>query len=143
MVSLRPIFDSYMAVSACWSTSAAVVWVVESAMLTPIEAVTITSPDGRSKGSKRRAEPFAHAACRLDIDVGREHDELVTGDPRHEIAVADGVDDSSGDGNEQLVAGLVSHDVVDVLEPVEIDEQQRNVGRGVVRQSTLDLLDQE
>ena len=53
------------------------------------------------------------------------HDELVAAQARERVALADAALHARGDLLEQQVADLVAERVVDVLEAVEVDEQQR------------------
>ena len=59
------------------------------------------------------------------MDVLLEHDELVAAEPRHEILGPQHFAQAIGDRAQQLVAAGVTERVVDLLELVEIDEQQR------------------
>ena len=56
-------------------------------------------------------------------DVLGEHDELVAAEPRGGVGCADRVGDPLRHDLQHLVAGEVPERVVDVLEPVEVDEQ--------------------
>ena len=75
-------------------------------------------------------------------DVLLEHHEFVAAEPRHEILRAQHVAQPVGDGAQQLVAAGMTQGVVDLLELVEVDEQQRRQLLGVVRnrQQALDLV---
>jgi hypothetical protein len=55
-----------------------------------------------------------------------EHDELVTAQARDGVGVANRLRKPPGEGLQHFVAGKVAERVVDVLEPVEIDEEQRD-----------------
>ena len=57
--------------------------------------------------------------------VAHEHDELVAAEPRNEVLGAHGVAQLLGGELEQMVAGRVAAGVVDVLELIEVDEEQR------------------
>ena len=55
-----------------------------------------------------------------------EHDrELVAADARHDVALANAVDEQPRDLDQRFVAGLVAEAVVDLLQAVEVDKQQR------------------
>ena len=58
---------------------------------------------------------------------GVEHHVLVAREAGHGGALGHGVAQPLGDHHEHLVAGGVAERVVDVLEPVEVDEEQRRV----------------
>ena len=55
----------------------------------------------------------------------RQDAELVAAQPRDGVAVAQAVDEPLGDELEQLVAVLVAERVVDLLELVEVQHQER------------------
>ena len=55
-----------------------------------------------------------------------QDDELVAGQARRGVALADDVRQSCGDGPQQLVARGVAERVVDVLEAVDVDVQRRD-----------------
>ncbi len=61
-------------------------------------------------------------------DALTEDHELVAAEAGHEVAGAYEVAKPSGDGDEHLVADVVAEAVVDDLEPVEVDEEQRQGG---------------
>ena len=65
----------------------------------------------------------------------QEHGELVAAEPRERVAAAHDALQARGDLLQQAVAGVVAERVVDLLEAVEVDEQQRGglaaaLGRG-------------
>src|SRR5262249_6801558 len=65
--------------------------------------------------------------------------------PRHDVARAQLTAEPARDRLQQLVAGVVTHRVVDALESVEIDEQQGDLSadlRGMV-ELALEMLDDE
>ena len=57
------------------------------------------------------------------VEVLAQHQELVPAEPGHGVHAADGLAEPIGDGDEHLVADVVSEAVVDELEPVEVQEQ--------------------
>ena len=59
------------------------------------------------------------------VAAADEHGELVASEPREQVLLADLAAEALGDLAQQLVAALVPEDVVDLLEAVEVDEQQR------------------
>ncbi len=76
------------------------------------------------------------------MDVLLEHHEFVAAEPRHEVLRPQHLAQPVGDGAQQLVAAGMTERVVDLLELVEVDEQQRRQLLGVMRnrQQTLDLV---
>ena len=73
----------------------------------------------------------------LPRDVRQQHDELVAAETRDEILAAHTVADLLRRELQQLVAGRVSARVVDVLELIEVDEEQRAApfARGAIARS--------
>ena len=59
-------------------------------------------------------------------DVFSEYDELVTTEPCNRVGVPDRLSEPAGHYLEHLIAGNVAERVIDVLEPVEVHEQQRD-----------------
>ena len=59
------------------------------------------------------------------LDVLHHHHELIAPHAHHQVIGAHGRADALRDGLQELVAGLVTARVVDVLEAVEIEEQRR------------------
>jgi len=57
--------------------------------------------------------------------LGQQDRELVAAEPRQEVAPADDRAEAARDLDEQLVAVIVAERVVDLLEAVEVDEQER------------------
>ena len=64
------------------------------------------------------------ASCGV-VDVRQEHGELVAAEPGDHVAGAQRALDPLRDDLEQPVADLVAEGVVDLLEPVEVEEEQR------------------
>ena len=75
-----------------------------------------------------------HAA----LDIPEQDAELVTAETRDEIRLAHRLFQIAGKMTQEHVALLVAHHVVDLLEAVEIDVQQRELGLASAR--VLDLL---
>ena len=75
-------------------------------------------------------------------DVLLEHHEFVAAEARHEILGPQHLAQPIGDGAQQLVAAGMAERVVDLLELVEVDEQQRRqLLRALLdRQQPLDLV---
>ena len=81
----------------------------------------------------------ARADDRLD-----EHRELVAAEAGHRVAGADRVAQPVGDLDQQLVAGGVAEAVVDLLEAVEVQEQDRHVvGAAAAVQRLLEPLPEQ
>ena len=59
-------------------------------------------------------------------DAVEQHDELVAGEPRGGVALADHARSRAGDDPQELVSGGVAEGVVDVLEAVDVDVQGRD-----------------
>ncbi len=57
--------------------------------------------------------------------------ELVAAEPCDDVAVPDGGEQSGGDHPEQLVADLMAEQVVDGLEVVEVETEERDLLAGV------------
>jgi hypothetical protein len=55
-------------------------------------------------------------------ELGQDEAELVAAEPRDGVVGADGVGQPGGDHLQQLVAGVVAEGVVDLLEPVQVDQ---------------------
>ena len=62
----------------------------------------------------------------LTRHLGAEDDELVTAEPRGRVRRADGLQQPLGDLDEERVADIMAQPVVDLLEAVQVDEQQRD-----------------
>ena len=61
-------------------------------------------------------------------DVGHQHGELVAAEPRHRVELAHAGAQPLGAGLEQPVARRVAERVVDLLEAVEVEAQDRRLG---------------
>ena len=78
-------------------------------------------------------------------EVGGDQRELVAPDPCHRVGAADRVADAIGQLAQQPVAGRVTIGVVHVLEPVDVEHQDRGL-RAVAprpRQGLLEPVDQQ
>ncbi len=92
--------------------------------------------NGRSSCRSRRCPVSARrarsaspsAACGVG-EVRADHEELVAADAGHAVLRADRVGQALGGREQQTVADLVAERVVDVLEPVEVDEDRGHVAR--------------
>ncbi|CAB4835941.1 unannotated protein [freshwater metagenome] len=67
----------------------------------------------------------------LRLGVGIEHHVFVARQASHDGVGRHCVDEAAGHGDQHLIAGGVAQRVVDVLEAVEVDEEQRGVLVGV------------
>ena len=74
----------------------------------------------------RLDELLAHHASSGHVGVGQDQRELVAADAGEHVAVAEDAAQCLADAREQLVAGCVPERVVDLLEPVEVEQQQRS-----------------
>ena len=62
---------------------------------------------------------------RVRLQVFQQHDKLIAAQAGHGVAAADRMAETLGHQAQQLVAGLVAMQVVDVLEVVQIEKHQR------------------
>ena len=74
--------------------------------------------------------------------VGEQHDELVAAEARQVVAGAQALLQAPADLHQHAVAGLVAEAVVDQLEAVEVDEQQRGLARTGLAELLQGLLQQ-
>ena len=93
---------------------------------------------GRPAGRDRHGQGFDHAqgdaGGRFGAgEMARQDDEFVAAEARHQVAVADGAQEAAGDHDQGLVAGAMAVEVVDLLEAVEVEHQQRMRGAGARR----------
>ena len=79
------------------------------------------------------------------VDGGEEHGELVASEPRNRVARADDLLQTVAEGGEHLVAHAVAELVVDLLELVEVDENERRLLVSILadRDRMLQLLVEE
>ena len=82
---------------------------------------------------ERRDEQPAHASgqpfgVRDGAHVGQQDRELVAAQPRDDVVVPQRAAQPFGDLLEQLVAAVVAERVVDVLEPVDVQEHEPDAG---------------
>ena len=138
----RPLFLAWnMATSACCRMSWAD-WRPRMTKATPTLQVTTTFRPVESwtgVGQQPRvlggqADGHLHVA-----DVAAQHHELVAGEPADHVAAPDGRLEPLGQSQEHLVAAGVPERVVDQLEPVEVDEQDGQVGAALHRHQQLPL----
>ena len=61
--------------------------------------------------------------------IAQEHDELVAGEPRHDVVRPGAPVQAGGDLAQELVPGGVAHRVVHPLEAVDVEEEQPRGGR--------------
>ena len=88
------------------------------------------------RGRKHVAGQLHRFVERLDQLVGdqhhlvvavqlQQHDEFVAAPARHQISLAQGTHQARGDLLQQRIADVVAEGIVDLLEVVQVDEQQR------------------
>ena len=118
--------------SACLSSvraSPAEPWAKAMPTLAPIE--TVCSP--RSKAWLEAVDDALRRGLGAErlLGAGLHDGELVASQPHDQVVLADAALQPPGDGAEQRVPGGVAEGVVDRLEPVEIDAEQRHgrIGR--------------
>ena len=82
-----------------------------------------------SNGSDQHADDRARRRFDRARAIGGsdQHHELVAAEARHQSSGADRATQPIGRGAQQLIADRVAERVVDLLELVEVDEQQRRV----------------
>ncbi len=85
---------------------------------------------GSARGSRR---------VRLIVHVAQQDGELVATEPSNHVAVADTTLQASSDLDQQRIARGVSEAVVDRLEVVEVDEQDRPVSAVVIVDGLLQM----
>ena len=66
----------------------------------------------------------------LVLHVFDDHDELVAAEACNGVGPAQAVDHALRDLGEETIAGIVAQAVVDELEPVEVEEEHGDCGRG-------------
>ena len=69
-------------------------------------------------------------ASSIELEIEEEHGELVTAETGDDVGVAQAEDESPRDRLEDVVAGLVAVRVVDALEVVDVDVQDRGAAVG-------------
>ncbi len=107
-------------------------------MLASTRTVTSSTVNG---GHERVVDALGDRLGAVDVDVEEEHGELVAAEAGEYVVDADeAAGDALGDVTQQVVAGVVPQAVVDLLEPVEVEQQQCALDVRGGRQATLDLL---
>ena len=85
---------------------------------------------------QRLARRFRRADRRFLVDVRQQHGELIAAESRDAQRLRDSRAQSHADVGQELVTGGMAERVVDVLEPVEVEQQHRKrpaVGEHLVR----------
>ena len=92
-------------------------------MLAVTNCVPASSMNGRAKlgGDPLGGGDRARARC----DLLEQQSELVAAEARDRVGRAHRLAQPRGDADQQVVAGLVAECVVDLLEVVDVDEQDR------------------
>ena len=85
-------------------------------------------PDGGERQAERRLQPEGQRRGLGGVAVASEDEELVAAQPADGVPGPHLVDQPAADLAQQRVADLVAEGVVDGLEPVEVDDQQRRPG---------------
>src|SRR5690625_4506171 len=99
----------------------------------PMLASRSKSMPSRRTGSEREprrrtATSRAEAASHLR----QQYSEFVAAQSGHQVAGADAVCEAVGDGLQEGVAGVVSESVVDLFEPVEVEQEQPDLVAAVL-----------
>ncbi len=85
-------------------------------------------PHQRERSGDRREHVLRHRRRVPHLrHFGQQRDELVSAQARHGVAAAQAGRKPPGDLLQQLVAGFVSERVIDLLEAVEVEEEQREL----------------
>ncbi|RMS43781.1 hypothetical protein ALP65_04634 [Pseudomonas aeruginosa] len=118
------------------------------ALLAVVRVEADADAGGHHQGAPVQGDGFLHLlhqALREDVrlvvlgEVG-EHAELVAGEARHHVAIAQHAADAFGDDLQQLVARVVAEGIVDPLEVIEVEEHHR---QALASQATiLQVLDE-
>ena len=124
-------FASYIARSAATCSASSSLSSGSSALhATPTLAVTPAGSlgaDGHSQLADRLHQVDREDLRTLPARAREEHRELVAPQPRGYVRVPDPLRDHLGHAPQDLVAGGVPDRVVDLLEAVEVDHQQRGL----------------
>ena len=96
---------------------------------TPTLVVTLSpAPWAVDRGADDCAQALGGLDRLVAPGVGKDDPELVAAEATDDVGGAHPALDRAGDGNEQLVARAVAARVVDELEAVEVEDQQRAAG---------------
>ncbi len=68
------------------------------------------------------------------VGLRQQDRELVAAEPREHVGLAHAAGKQLGDPDDHIIAGLVAERVVDVLEVVQVEHQQRALGAVAARQ---------
>ena len=80
---------------------------------------------GDPLGAQRLEQVVGDALGRGEVGLRQQHGELVAAQPRQHVGLAQPRREQLRDARDDVVAGLVAERVVDVLEVVEVEQQQR------------------
>ena len=136
----------YMAVSASWRRVSAVPRPPTETEMPTLAATRSPSSTRVGPAAQLGDEPGADVdRVQVAVDVGREHDELVAADAGDGVHRSQDGDQLVGDPSQHGVARGVALRVVDLLEPVEVDEEHGGAPTGAlrVRQRLVDAVDEE
>jgi hypothetical protein len=78
------------------------------------------------RGREHALHPVCEGDGRLLVQSRGDDDELVAAEPRHHVDVAAGCGETARHGPQQFVPGAAPERVVDHLEPVQVQEQDRD-----------------
>ncbi len=88
--------------------------------------------DGARRGQRRDDRVADRGGSGTLLDPGQQHDEFIAPEARHQVARAHRAHQPARDFAQQLVAHQVAKRIVDRLEPVQVEEDQRQA-RALVR----------
>ncbi len=111
-----------------------------STVATPTLTVTRDSgaPVGDGLGRDRESQPLGHFAGLLGSGATEQHEELVAAVANRGVRVAGVLAQKPRDGNERAVACEVPVGVVDLLEAVDVEEDDRRLAP--LNQLTVEVL---
>src|ERR1700730_15567056 len=72
-----------------------------------------------------QTQPVGNDLGLRGVRFRQQHRKLVAADPRDDVRLAAIVPEDLGRGDHRRIAGRVAEPVVDALEPIEVDEQER------------------
>ena len=77
------------------------------------------------------AHPFENVDRLESVELGQHHHELLAAPARDQVVVAEGLLGGLGEQAQRTVAGLVAVGVVELLEPVEVRDDDREQAPGL------------
>ena len=88
---------------------------------------SVTPPEGEAPVQRVTQARGHHLGLLAFLHARQEHRELVAGEAGQRVRLARRLDEPRGDLAQQLVAVAVAEGVVDLLEPVEVDQHHGDV----------------